>query len=633
MPPRNVKSKETHMRILTFLMFLVWTFTAHAEIEKIKVQKRGVADDIIKCEWKNTEGVPCITIKVPVNGNIVQQRISPTTIVDKQQIEKYNINDVKSALEFVNNVAVVQSGPTGQQTSVFMRGTNSNHTLVLLNGIAINDQSTPNGLFDFGQDFTTSLQRIEVYKGSAGAHWGADAIGGAVNLVTDINWQDKVVLGGANGEKSISGNIAKEIDGWQIGLTGGMSESKTQSALKGGTDKDGAENKSIALVVKKWITDKLQFRTNFFTRNTYADLDGHSLALQNGYDSDNTLYAMQTGVDYNTKNTKNYITVHSHSYDRDYISPGELDTYDSDSYTLRSEHKRIVSNKFSYGLGFEHKIDEATFSNEGSYSSNLDGDYNSTGLFGNISYIFRDDIYTTVHYRNDNNSITKSNDSYKIGIMKTDLLPELDVRLSHNTGFKNPSLYELYGTDNYGYKGNVNLDAEISETNEIGFDFRNWSVNIFETNIMDPITYSYPTYVNGTGTLKQSGWELAYAYSDEKNIFNWSGTSLSSKKVDGNDQLRRPELSTGFNYERMLEQGLSLIVNYKFTGEHFDVHNSNYSTITMPETHIMDVGITKYYQGMDIGLRISNLFDEDYQRPHGFSQDGIKLGLIIKSRF
>ena len=83
----------------------------------------------------------------------------------------------------------------------------------------------------------------------------------------------------------------------------------------------------------------------------------------------------------------------------------------------------------------------------------------------------------------------------------------------------------------------------------------------------------------------------------------------------------------------MLEQGLSLVVNYKFTGEHFDVHNSNYSTITMPETHIMDVGITKYYQGMDIGLRISNLFDEDYQRPHGFSQDGIKLGLIIKSRF
>ena len=133
------------------------------------------------CKWNND--IPCVTIIKP-NSNVISYKISPSEIITKQQIEKNNLVDVKSVLSYVSNLSVVQSGPTGQQTSVFMRGSNSNHTLVLLNGIPINDQSTTNGAFDFGQDFTHSLNRIEVYKGSAGVHFGADAVGGAINLIT-----------------------------------------------------------------------------------------------------------------------------------------------------------------------------------------------------------------------------------------------------------------------------------------------------------------------------------------------------------------------------------------------------------------------------------------------------------------
>ena len=68
-------------------------------------------------------------------------------------------------------------------------------------------------------------------------------------------------------------------------------------------------------------------------------------------------------------------------------------------------------------------------------------------------------------------------------------------------------------------------------------------------------------------------------------------------------------------------------------GEHFDVHNSNWSTITMPETHLLDIGITKNYYGIDLGLSINNVFDQDYEQPHGFSQDGRKINFILKRRF
>ena len=620
MPPSTEQSKETRMIRLVLILILVWTSTVQAKIEN--------------CSWDND--VPCVTIVKP-NNNIINEQVSPSQIITKQQIEKHNLVDLKSIFKYLNGTIAVQSGPTGQQASVFMRGTNSNHTLVLLNGIPINDQSTTNGAFDFGQDFLFNVQRIEVYKGTAGAHFGADAIGGAVNLITDINYDNNFSMTGHLDSKTLQGNYASEYKGWQFNVQGGIHESKTESALKGGTDLDGTKNKSWTANLVKWISDKLKFRSNLFVRNTFSDLDGHSLALQNGYDSDNSLLAFQTGLDYQTKNSFNYITLHSHSYDREYNSPGELDIYESDAYVLRAEHKKLSDGPFIYGLGFEYKYDIATFTNNGSYNSTLDGDYNNIGLYANFGYDL-DKWATTLHVRTDDNNLIGDNDSYKFGIIRKDIIPNLNVKFNQSKGFKNPSLYEMFGADNYGYTGNLNLTAENSLLNELTFDYtldRNkYSITVFRNEISNLIEYSYPTYENNnTDTLDQSGIELSYAYSGEKNNFNIWATSLSSEKTNNSAQLRRPENSLGFNFERVVTKDWSYYANYTFTGEHFDIHNSNYSTIVMPETHILDIGFTKNYYGYEIGLSINNVFDQDYERPHGFSQDDRKINFSFKRKF
>ncbi len=620
MPPSTEQSKETRMTRLIILI-LVWTSIAHAKTED--------------CSWNND--IPCITIIKP-NSNIINDKVSPSQIITKEQIKKHNLVDLKSIFKFTNNAIAVQSGPVGQQTSVFMRGTNSNHTLVLLNGIPINDQSTTNGAFDFGQDFLFNVQRIEVYKGSAGAHFGADAIGGAINIITDIDYQNNFSIAGHGDSKTMEGNYVKEYNGWHLNVKGGLHESKTQSALKGGTDLDGTKNKSWTANITKWFSDKLKFRSNFFVRNTFSDLDGHSLALQNGYDSDNSLYAFQTGLDYKTKDSLNYVTLHSHSYDRDYNSPGnEFDSYESDAYVLRAEHKKSGDNPFKYGLGFEYKYDTATFTNNGSYNSTLDGDYDNLGLFANFGYEF-DNWATTLNIRTDDNNLIGSNDSYKFGIIRQDILPNLNVKFNHAKGFKNPSLYEMFGADNYGYQGNMNLTAENSILNELSFDYTvnksKYTISLFQNEITNLIEYSYPTYENNnTDTLDQSGIELAYQYSGDKTNFNIWATSLSSEKTNNSAQLRRPEQSLGFNYERTVSRDWSYYANYNFVGEHFDVHNSNWSTITMPETHLLDIGITKDYYGYEIGLSINNVLDQDYERPHGFSQDDRKINFSFKRKF
>ena len=120
-------------KYIMFFVLLMFTNVAYAD-----------------CKWDNE--TPCVTIypKYTNNSNALGDKITPTRTIKKSEIQKYNLIDLPKVLNYVQGLAVTQSGPTGQQSSVFMRGTNSNHTLVLLNGIPINDHSTPTGAHDVG---------------------------------------------------------------------------------------------------------------------------------------------------------------------------------------------------------------------------------------------------------------------------------------------------------------------------------------------------------------------------------------------------------------------------------------------------------------------------------------------------
>ncbi len=295
------------IRLILMLIF-VWTTIAHADYSITTVKERGIADDLVPCKWDNQEGVPCVTIKkYKTNSNAVGDKVSPTLTITKKEIEKYNLIDLPKALNYIQGLDVTQSGPTGQQSSLFLRGTNSNHTLVLLNGIPINDTSTPTGAHDVGQDFMFNVQQIDVYKGSAGAHYGADAVGGAVNFRTVVDYQNKFKMSGNGNDKTLNGNYYTSLNGYDISVSAGQHESKNVSALSGADEKDGTDNKSISVNVSKWY-DLVHWRTTWFARNTLTDIDGHSVAIQDGKWADNTFYALQTGVDY----LNNSLTLHTH---------------------------------------------------------------------------------------------------------------------------------------------------------------------------------------------------------------------------------------------------------------------------------------------------------------------------------
>ena len=548
MPPSTEQSKETRMIRLILMLILVWISTAQAKNKE--------------CEWNND--VPCVTIypKYKTNSNALGDKVSPTTTITKKEIEKHGLIDLPKALTYIQGVDVSQSGPTGQQGSVFLRGTNSNHTLVLLNGIPINDYSTPTGAHDIGQDFMLAVQQIDVYKGSAGAHWGADAVGGAINFRTSVDYDKKLSMDGNGNDRTINGNYFTSLDGYDISVTAGQHESKNVSALSGADEKDGTDNKSLSVNVSKWY-DLLHWRTSWFTRNTFTDLDGHSVAIQDGKWSDNTFYALQTGLDY--KNSS--LTFHTHEYDRDYDDAH----YESTNYTVRGTQQWE-----KFGFGFDYKHNES-----------LTGQDHNLGYFFNLSQgIF------SYHHRFD-----EEHETYKLGFFK-----EIGDGLS------------LSGSTSTSYKDRTTWTAiEYGETQELTLTKNNFSTTVFKNDI---------------GDLNTDGIEFSYGKDD----FRVFASHLNSKTNDV-VSLRRPNWSLGFMHTKDLENNFSITTNYKFKGEHLDVHNSNWSTISMPETHLLDLNVGYNYHGIELGFSLLNLLDERYESPHGFNQEGRKLQFGFRRSF
>ena len=152
------------------------------------IKSNVFANETKDCEWDNRSGVPCIVISKTPNTSEYSEIGVNKIVISKEEIENLGAVDVTDILKNIPGLDIFQSGTKGQTTSLFTRGSESNHTLVMINGIAINDQSVTDGLHDFGQDFIQNIQSIEIYKGSSGAHFGPSAIAGAINFITSIDF-------------------------------------------------------------------------------------------------------------------------------------------------------------------------------------------------------------------------------------------------------------------------------------------------------------------------------------------------------------------------------------------------------------------------------------------------------------
>ncbi len=585
------------------------------------------------CKWNNKNGIPCTTIsKTPNTSSYNTQGVAKLVFTKKQIID----SGATSALDLLKKVSGLdyyQTGGNGQQAAVFMRGSESNHTLILLNGIAINDQSVTNGMAEFGQDFVQTIQQIEVYKGSNGAHFGPDAIGGAINFVTDIDYTNSYAVSGFSlKNNSVDYNVTQITNGgWHLNFKGAANQSKTNSAIAEGHEYDGTKNYQFNLNSNKWLSDSLKLKSTFYFRDTKSDYDS-SATQEDSVTADNKMYTIQTCIERKTSNSFDNLILHYHNYDRKYYVLGKKDKYYSETITLKGERDYTLNNKLSYGFGGEYKYDWANFETQ-TFTSQSKGHVSNLGTFANVGYKFNKNQVLSIYGRNDLHKITDENQSYKINF--TQFLNKFKLGATHSTGLKNPGLYEFYGSSSW-HTGSESVDPSKSRTNELYAEYRHsnkisFNSTAYRTTISNRISGS----TNLTGDTNQEGLESELSFSGNDQSLIIVSHFAKSRTATKEPNSRRPDLSYGFDYNKIFNFSkygdVKFNLSHRYIGDHIDWTGSKNEFVKSVD--LVEMSIQKNLYRNLFSINFTNLLNERYEKPATYSQDGRSVNFTWRKSY
>ena len=576
---------------------------------------------------------------------------SAITVITAKDISDKNINNVADALRTVPGLDVVRSGSVGQQTSVFLRGANSNHTLVLVDGVEMNDPSSPTGAFDFAFLQTDNIERIEVLRGAASAAFGSDAIGGVINVITKKG-EGKLKLsgvaeGGTYGTWKTGGNISGgtervnysfdvsrlETDGFSSAdknMGNVLPNSYRNTNLSGRTGFKVNESLDLGITLRygegkafldngggKGADDPNSYGTfnELFTRGF-----GH-LKLLNGF-WEQTLGVAYSRTDRNNVNAVDY-----------------LNNFSSAATNLGEKVKLDYQNIFhvhksnTVMVGVEEEADSlSSFASSDypawSYSSSASIPLKTMNTMG---YYLQDQIklfdrsFTTLGVRYDDNNRFGGHATWRANELYT--IKETSTRLkgSYGTGFKAPSLNQLY--DTIYATGNPNLKPETSQSWDVGFEqdiFRKTStlsVNYFENAFNNLIQANYAPYVNqNVSRAKVKGVETFAEVRPLTDLtLRGTYTYQQTQNLDtGTQLLRRPRNKASFDTDYRFLEKAHFHVNLLMVGQKEDYASTVAGYVTLNLAGSYDV-----HKNVQLFARIDNVLDKQYEEVYGYGTSGV----------
>jgi vitamin B12 transporter len=229
-------------------------------------------------EVQDVENIIVTESRIPT---IVSESLSAISVITREDIERYQASDLFELMSRLPSISTIRNGARGSQTSLFIRGSESDHSLFLVDGVRIGTASA--GSATLGLIDTNSIERIEVVRGPKSSLYGADAIGGVVNIITrDAADMDSLQLKssvGSNGTKetTLSAGTTQGKSSYSVVLntykTDGIDSTYDTSFLNG--DEDGHENDGIALRYGYEISDDAKFSLSYNSNDTKTDYDAN----------------------------------------------------------------------------------------------------------------------------------------------------------------------------------------------------------------------------------------------------------------------------------------------------------------------------------------------------------------------
>jgi len=552
---------------------------------------------------------------------------SDTTVISREDIIRSQTTSVADILRVQTGVDVAATGGPGKATSVFLRGGNSGHTLVLIDGVRVGSATL--GSFDWGNLSTADIERIEIVRGAQSSLYGADAMAGVIQIFT------------RKGEKGTQVRIHSEAGSYGTS-SGSMSVTgKTESDISYALTANGLRTDSVSAAANGTETDPYR-QTTLSGRIALPVGDGELELIARNVDGKTSLDGFGPADVLNfTSNTKQTVS----SAKLTYPVTDMLET----SLQLSRSSDEVIGRDPAGGFNnsdFKTQIDQLTWQNHidmdavsllagidmyrskgYSASAILDKSMTQTAGFASLAWS-ADMVGINASVRYDKNSVSQNKTTYKFGVALHPL-DGLKITANYGTGFKAPSLNDLYFPASAFSSGNPNLKPESSKGWDVGLAYQvgdedlkaGFSVTWFEQKYKDLIVWQGPpptffySPVN-IGQARTQGLELSgdFSYGPAYMRVNW--TYLDAKDSLTGDLLPRRAKESGYAALGATWSGLNIEVAEYVVGPRFSSAGNTKLMKGYQKTDVrLNYAVNKQWK---LTARVDNLEDKKYEEVSGY---------------
>jgi vitamin B12 transporter len=579
----------------------------------------------------------------------LSQVASSVTVITAADIEARQARSLPDVLRTVPGVDIVQTGGAGGQTSIFLRGTNANHVKLLLDGIDLSDPSTPSGAADISKLLADDFAQVEVLRGPQGALYGSDAIGGVINIVTRTGNGPLAVTARAEGGSFGTFNQSASASGSEGGLHyaatvqhyhSGDTPVTPANLLQPGEAAHGDFYDNVSATAKLGYDVSENFDLGLVSRytNSLGKITGDAFDLATFASFPSPTQTRIALVEYQTRGTAHLVWGRLDStlgvaYGSTITATQDPDNGDSraigDRIKLDWQGNVALMDGQTLVLGAETFRDALHPGLSFGFPSTLSRGITTNAGYGEIQSDFGNGFYNTASIRYDDNSRFGDRVTWRVAPAWVIESTGTRLKASAGSGFKAPSLQELYGT----FGGNALLKPETSFGYDVGVE-QAWGaltggVTWFHNDINNLIVSGgAPLFLlANVGRARTQGVESFVTWK-ALDTLNFTADYTYTDAIDAGTKLallRRPRHKASLNTDWQVTDALSLDATLLYVGPQMD-GNRDFSIprLKMPGYATLDIAASYHLTEMwTLFGRIENATDTDYQSPDGFLRPGI----------
>lgn len=562
---------------------------------------------------------------VVVTANRFEQKqasvLSATTVISRQEIEQYQANSLTEVLRRVPGVEIAQNGGRGHNASVFMRGTNSDHVLVLVDGVRIDSAAGGVAINHFPLGL---VERLEVIRGPGAAMYGSDAVGGVINIITRSHRGNnlKQVTAGIGSNQTRKGDVVAKADVNEQGhlqlaagfeKTDGYDIKSTQTGVDYGYESQnlmgGYEHRFndnwLGYVSASWFDSDVEYNSSGSVYHGFSDNQSFtgqlnyegaklkSLVTLNYQQTENLDYSQSEGKD--NASTRANIDLTQIQWANIY----QLNEYVELGGGVDGRRESLGDDALSYG-----------------YAHSLAGESRDTkGIFGSgkltiSDWVLEANVRHDKHDKYDEHTTWSVAAGYQLGEYHR-------VRASYGTAYKAPSYSDLTTTPD--------LEAEESRNIEVGvsgdYSFARWNISAYDNKVDNLIIW----YEGSSGWYSDNvdarikGLEMDVNF-DTGPINHTLVAEFKDHEDDNGVQLAR-RAKQNYKWITSAQFGdVEVNTTYTFTGKRLDLPKTEATDEDyIPATNLWDVSVGYWVSdAFVVRTRVENLFNEQYETAVGY---------------